>query len=118
MAATAVTGIVVFAPYLGNLPSLLASFKAFAGNWHFNNPVFLILTDIGLGHGVRPTMAGLMFAGLCITAGTLRDIRRRLFAVWCVLLLMSPTVYPWYLLWLLPLARGKAPQQVPGINRR
>lgn len=105
--AMAVTGVLVFAPYLGNLPSLLTSFKAFAGNWHFNNPVFTGLTSLGLGEGVRPTMAGLMIAGLCVTAGVVKGLRCRLFTVWCVLLLMSPTVYPWYLLWLLPLVGAR-----------
>lgn len=96
--------VILYLPFLGQLPDLFNSFRAFADNWHFNNPLFLLLKA-----GMAPELARRVMALCLILAcgGVLlvwRDARQRMSAVWLALCFFSPTVYPWYLLWLLPFA--------------
>jgi alpha-1,6-mannosyltransferase len=97
----ALTLVLVFAPYVAEGFHLFASFRAFAGQWAFNNPLFLGL-KAALGAGVA---RGVMALGLLLAMAWILRQRRPLAwhctALWLSLSLFSPTVFPWYLLWLL-----------------
>jgi len=92
----------LYAPFAGHLPDVFASFRAFAGDWYFNNPFFWMLNSVLAPEWVRPVMGGVMALGYGAVLLSGWDVRRRCLAVWCLLCACSPTVYPWYLLWLLP----------------
>lgn len=91
----------VFAPYVADGLQLFASFRAFAGQWAFNNPLFL---GLKVALGASPARLALALC-LLLAVGWILVQRRSLgwhcTALWLSLSLFSPTVYPWYLLWLL-----------------
>jgi hypothetical protein len=95
---------VLMLPFIDHLPAMFASFRAFASDWYFNNPLFHALSAMMAPDEARLVMGamlGLTLIALLLPKGT---IRWKLTAVWTAVILFSPTVHPWYLIWLLPLA--------------
>ena len=104
LAALSVTLVLVYLPYLSQLPELFHSFRTFAGNWSFNNPLFHLLCEVAPVDWVRPLMAGCLLLTSALILLPQRSVRWRCTATWLALSAFSPTLYPWYLLWLLPFA--------------
>ena len=52
----------------------------------------------------RALLALLLAAALLVIAVRVREVESAVFASLAALLLLSPTLHPWYLLWLLPFA--------------
>ncbi len=92
-----------YLPFIDAGPRLLDSLLAYGSTWWFNGPPFMalagILDDPGLGRRLLAG-AGIAFA---IAAGFReRDLVRCAYLVLGCALLLSPTVYPWYLIWIVP----------------
>lgn len=104
LAAGAVTVVLIFLPFHAELPQVFASFRAFAGQWYFNNPLFMLLDAWLPTNWARPALGAALLSGVVLLLLPKRDLRWRFTATWLLLLLCSPTVYPWYLLWLLAFA--------------
>ena len=103
----AVTFALLYVPFLkhGKIP--IGSLGAYVQSFRFNDPVFAALERLGSPKFV----AGLaLFVGLAVAVW----IRKNSVALsadayaWpmAASLLCAPVVYPWYLLWLLPLVRS------------
>ncbi len=99
-------------PYLSAGGQLLSGFLTYAEHWRANDAVYSPL----VGAGVAPRTARWLLAGLSVGAACLVPLRyadpaRGIGIVFGITLLLSPTVHPWYALWLvpmLPFARGAA----------
>ena len=55
----------------------------------------------------RVLLGVLLFAALIVIAVRVRDFEAAVFASLAALLLLSPTIHPWYVLWVLPFAAKK-----------
>ncbi len=99
--------LVIYAPFYGQLPQVFDSFLAFSGNWRFNNALFNLLTMAISDQAARTVLA----ASLALAYAALLSIRAdplwKCAAAWAAIVIFSPTVYPWYLLWLTPLVSGR-----------
>lgn len=97
--------VLVYLPFAADGAALLRSPSAFSQHWYFNNPLFTVLQYQVDPTWIRPLLGGallLSWVWLWMRPWPVRD-RARL--AWIALLCFSPTVYPWYLLWLMPLLR-------------
>ena len=102
------TAAAVYVPFVVMGGTDLTSLLTFARDWEFNSAVFALLKTALAPSGARVVVA-LLFAAfwaayvLRYTRGRERGIPRGdwLFGV---LLVLSPVINPWYLLWLLPFA--------------
>ena len=109
--SAAVCGLAVVASYLPFLmdgAGLFQSLSTFSSQWYFNNPNFYALAHLGSPESARVVLTLTLGAGLIwlyLHRGV--GIRDRCRSAWLLVLLCSPTVYPWYLLWLLPLTRPR-----------
>lgn len=96
-----------------------SGFTAYAGHWEMNDALFMALlagiravSALAGADTLAPFIARVVSASLVI-AGTIllawrpladgRDLARRMLLAVAILFLFSPTQYPWYALWLLPL---------------
>ncbi|MBO1322002.1 hypothetical protein [Acanthopleuribacter pedis] len=100
--------LLLYLPFAEDGAALLRSPGAFSLHWYFNNPLFTALYPALPASWVRALLTGIMlltWLWLWLRPWRVRD---RACWAWIALLCLSPTVYPWYLLWLLPLTRSKA----------
>ncbi|MBM3276936.1 MAG: hypothetical protein FJY95_02480 [Candidatus Handelsmanbacteria bacterium] len=96
-----------FLPYAGAGMQLFAGLEAYLRHWRFND-AFFSLTYQALGQG-EPALhkAKLLGAGLLGLVALWAwhrapDLYRGAFAVLGAYLLLTPTLHPWYLVWVLP----------------
>lgn len=118
VAATAVATVVLLAPLLGppHGAGVRESLALYAGYFSFNNPIFDGLHQgfqrAGLDSGAASRLAsklllgvfGLVTLAVIFRAWRGRDLRRLpglLMVMFGAYLVCSPTVHPWYTLWLL-----------------
>ncbi len=101
--AFAVVMIGVYLPYLSQWEGLFGSFLKFSGEWYFNNPVFHGLKAL-IGSSARAILAIGFLISLAVLLWKPGPVEWKLICAWIAMILCSPTVHPWYLLWLLPLA--------------
>ena len=100
-----------YAPYVGAGAGLFEGLSAYAARWHFNDSVFSLALEglrlAGVESDGAHAAARLICAGgvalACLAAPILiADPLRVLFVILSVFILLSPTLHPWYLLWILP----------------
>jgi hypothetical protein len=101
--AGALAALVLFAPYLDAGPMLVRGFLTYAEHWRFNDLAYGLVARTGLGPRESRWLLGAVLAAVTVTAA----VRRRdpLAAAGVsvgALLLLSPTVHPWYVVWLVP----------------
>jgi hypothetical protein len=104
LAGFAVTGL-LYLPYLGAGDQLWAGLSTYAATWRFNEAAFALLEALVPGsRGPRLTAA--LLVGAVVAWATLRrwDGERSLRVILATGLVLSPTLHPWYTLWILPLA--------------
>lgn len=93
-----------YLPFAGAGRHLFSSLQAYGHTWWFNGPPFMALS----GLLADPVLARrlLMGAGVAFAIAVAfreRDLARGTFLIVACILLLSPTVYPWYLVWIVPL---------------
>jgi hypothetical protein len=103
LSALAALVVVGYLPFAGAGGHLLDSLRAYGGRWWFNGPPYMVLAGI-LGDPAMSRRlllaAGIVFA--LVASIRERDPARYGFLVVGCALLLSPTVYPWYLVWIIP----------------
>lgn len=92
-----------YLPYMSHLPALFDSFRAYANTWQFNNAIYEAAILVMPVAAARMTMGIALISLLVILLVRPGGVRRKLCMVWMLLILLSPTFFPWYLLWLVPL---------------
>ncbi len=94
--------LLFYLPYWGEGAALFDSFFRFSREWYFNNPFF---HPLKFGFGAEPArmvLGATLLAGLAIITLRPAPVEHKCALAWIAILLLSPTLYPWYLLWLLP----------------
>ena len=95
--------LAILAPYLGAGSRLVAGLGLYRDHWRFNGFLHSWLTGQGLS---QAWVEGLLGAGLltllcaCWVRGSCR--LRQLYWLTGAVLLFSPTLFPWYLVWIVP----------------
>lgn len=99
-------------PYAGAGGRLFDSLVLYTEKWRYNDMAFaLLMWPLGNLWAAKITAAMLLLGGVGALLRSRLDPARAAGAAWLLLLLLSPTIHPWYLLWvvvLLPLTRSRA----------
>jgi hypothetical protein len=100
MLATVVVG---YLPFLDAGDGLTGSLRTYGFDWSFNGPPFMALSTL-FGDAARARVVLIVLGGLFAVVAALRtrDVARYAFLVIGAAIVLSPTVYPWYLVWIVP----------------
>lgn len=104
-AAGLAAAVFLYLPYAGAGAALFSGLGAYADRWRFDPGLFRVLAAL-LGDPRRARIAAAAVVGGVVGWGVLRawPVERAAFWTLGAALLLSPTLHPWYLLWVLPLA--------------
>ena len=99
-----------FLPFLDAGPKLFAGLQTYLVKWRFNDAAFALLYDalfhtVGSDHALgiaRWLSAGFLLLVALWASVRFADPYRAAFWIMGAYLLLSPTLHPWYLLWILP----------------
>jgi hypothetical protein len=99
-------------PYADAGTRLFDSLRMYADKWRYNDMAFAVIAaPVGSLVWAKLVAAALFGLGAVVIARRRLDLATTCCAVIALLLLLSPTIHPWYLLWavaLLPLAPSRA----------
>lgn len=103
LALAGLAGLALYLPYLDARQGLVRTLGAYSQFWRFNETGFALVE--ALGGGAAPALAaGLLLVALLVIAWRVPDLPRAGALAVSAWLLLSPSVLPWYALWLLPFA--------------
>ena len=106
LAAAALVAL-LYLPFMGGTPLPIGSLPQYAAQWRFNGPLF---AWIEAGAGTAAAFALAVGAGLAAAAAARARLPATAPEAWAwplaATLLLLPTVYPWYLVWLVPFLTG------------
>jgi len=92
-----------YLPFAGAAGKLISSLKIYALQWEFNSASFTLLRITGLDTMLIRRVLFLLLAAFSLFQGyKSRDFLRYSYLVIGCALLLSPTVYPWYVCWIVP----------------
>jgi hypothetical protein len=95
----AVAGYLPFADAAGGL---FGSLETYGRHWHFNSLVFETVRRVAEPGAVRWMLTGALAAFALILGYRSRDVLRYTYRVVGCALILLPTVYPWYVCWIIP----------------
>lgn len=102
--AFAVCLAVFYIPYLGAGPRVFSGLLTFVAGWRFNDGLFGLLAWLtGSPIAARIAAATIVLAVIAQSVRNYWSFERAAFWITGAILLFSPTVHPWYLLWMVPL---------------
>ncbi len=102
LASAFVTGLCLMLPYLQEWGNFLKQMGMYSRHWYFNGPFYTLL-DIWLIKDANRLILSIIVLLASIGSAFLHiPLRWRLFLPMAVYMLFTPTLYPWYLLWLAP----------------
>ncbi len=105
MATFLLVTVVLYLPYVAAGGALWTGLATYARHWRFNAGGFWLLEQLLPGGAAPRWAAGAgVVAVVAWTTWRRFDPERALFWILGTGLLLSPTVHPWYVLWLLPFA--------------
>lgn len=102
--AFAVVTLALYAPYASVGRGLFSGLGIFVDRWAFNAGVFQLLAFV-----LRSSIAAKLIAAGVVLSIVIQSVRndwaldRTAFWVTGAIMMLSPTVHPWYLLWMVPL---------------
>jgi alpha-1,6-mannosyltransferase len=92
-----------YTPFWSAGSKLFTSLRLYTATWYFNGPPFFALSAfLGSQDLARRLLFGVGIAFVFTAALRERDLARFLYLTIGCALLVSPTVYPWYLTWIAP----------------
>lgn len=98
LAAGAILIFLLYLPFRQAGPMLVEGLRIYARHWDYNGPVYaLIRPSFRDGDAPRVLLAGALAVALVVIAWRARTLSGALLASWMAFLILSPTVYPWYL---------------------
>jgi hypothetical protein len=96
-------GLLTVLPHLAAGSRLFAGFRTYAENWHFNDALFSGLVAAGAAPiQARRILAVILIVVVWFVPSRVRDPLRASAIILGAFLALSPTVHPWYALWLVP----------------
>jgi Glycosyltransferase family 87 len=91
-------------PYADAGARLFTGLRTYAEHWRFNDAIYSVLVAAGAGpRGTRLVLAASTIAFAVFAGRRWRDPAAAAACAIAVALALSPTVHPWYALWLVPL---------------
>jgi len=88
----------LYLPFLGAGSTLFEGLRTYARHWEFNGSVYAVIRPFfRTGDEPRWILAAGLAAAVLAIAWRARTLSGALLAAWMAFLLLSPTVYPWYL---------------------
>jgi hypothetical protein len=103
-AAAVATILVLSLPYLGVGTALFGGLMTYAEHWEFNPGLFGPLAALLGSHAARVLGAVGVLGAALFAAWHRWEVERALYWTIGIALVLSPTIHPWYVLWILPLA--------------
>ena len=98
LAAAAATAAILYAPFLPAGSSLGAGLGIYARHWEFNGPLYLLLRHAGASGPAARWILGVTLVLATLAIGLrARTATGATLACLTAFLLLSPTVFPWYL---------------------
>ncbi len=92
-----------YLPYMDAGPHLFSGLLVYGDKWRFNDSVFSILFYLTDSLNVSKIIVAALFAGLvAFCAVRITDPFRTAFVLLGGYLVLTPTVQPWYLVWVIP----------------
>ncbi len=92
-----------YLPYMDAGPHLFSGLLVYGDKWRFNDSVFSILFFLTDSLNVSKIIVATLFAGLvAFCAVRITDPFRSAFVLLGGYLVLTPTVQPWYLVWVVP----------------
>lgn len=92
-----------YLPFAGAGTKLWTSLGVYGRTWNFNSLVYRLLEALwGNPDAIRMVLAAIVVVFAVYRAVREKDVVRYAAAVIACALLLSPTVYPWYIAWMLP----------------
>ena len=96
--------VIGYIPFAGASSNLVSSLRVYGENWQFNSLLFHgIQRVVDRRDWIRMALLSILVLFSVYQARRQKDVLRYLYRVIGVAILLSPTVYPWYLSWLIPL---------------
>lgn len=108
LAATFGVLLLAYLPFLDDGPALFVSLRTYASNWSFNNGLFHLFNLLFAEQVTRAILTALLVGGAAILFFLPFSTAGKLAGFWMLLIVCSPTFYPWYLLWLVPLLTARS----------
>lgn len=102
VAALATVGL-FYLPFLGAGENLTSSMLLMARKWEFNASLAALLGAVLPGEVLRPVLLVLLVVGVLGATWWGRDLVSRMLWAVVALVVVTPTLYPWYLIWALPM---------------
>ncbi len=96
-------GFLAYLPFMGAGAGLVSSLRTYGAEWEFNASLFSLLRSaFGGAAWVRAGLVVALVLFAFIQGRRQEDLSRFAFLVVGCALLLSPTLYPWYVCWILP----------------
>jgi hypothetical protein len=104
LAAAALFAALLYLPFLGAGRMLGEGLAAYARHWEYNGPVYAAIRPFfRTGDDPRLILAAALVVAVVLVARRARTLSGAALASWTAFLILSPTVYPWYLVPLIAL---------------
>jgi len=107
LALLAAVVVLCYLPYWPQLPHLFESFVTYSKEWSFNNPLYHLLVTSMAADTARKVLGLAFLLALAAAFFYKQDVVWRCSAAWVALYVFSPTLFPWYLLWLVAFTETK-----------
>jgi len=96
-----IVGVAYF-PYIGAGANLFTGLRTYAGHWRFNDLLFRHIAAWTGPDGARQAVAVLFGLTALALAARKVDLPTSAFVLVGAFLLLTPTLHPWYALWIVP----------------
>lgn len=98
LAAATVTAAILYAPFLGAGTSLWTGLQAYGRHWEFNGAIYQVLRHVIVSDvTIRRLLAAAVLLGSLAIGWRARSATGAALACSVLLLLLNPTLFPWYL---------------------
>lgn len=109
IAAFCVVVAISYLPYLSAGGALFTGLRTYGEHWWFMKGAFGLLEVVAGSPGRARLLAGLVVGGVVAWTVYRRfDVERALFWTLGAGMIVTPTLHPWYVLWMLPMAALRA----------
>ena len=100
----ALTVVACYFPYtIDSHGEFLGSLGAYLGDWQFNGSIYFLFKSLLGSSAARLVSAGIFVVWIGFVISRRMPVERKLFDSYAGYLVLTPTFFPWYFVWLMPL---------------